>query len=222
MKDHMSIEGEVFGVIASIPFRTLDKNCDSISSAYIRVGCRWFEPIQEDMMQKTIRETRQIVIDQMLKEVDLTYGMAILEPSAGVGNLANGILRAQPELNVTNIDCIELNGDMCKILREQGFKTIHGDFLKIKPTRKYDLVIGCPTYKDNVDMEHIIHMYSFLWEGGTLVALTHPCWTVENSERQKQFRSWLSDKNYHMKMLTDMSFVEEYETQPSMILRIEK
>jgi len=209
-------------VIASAHIITLNRKCEISTFTYIRVGGPWFESMMEDMMQNTIRETRQVVIDQMMNEVELSDGISILEPSAGIGNLANGILRVNPELSVNNIDCIELNGDMCIKLNVQGFNTIHGDFLKINPTKKYDLVIGCPTYKNGTDMDHIMHMYKFLKSDGKLISLTHPIWTVENTERQKQFRRWLSNKNYYMKMLKDFSFVENYETQPSMILVINK
>jgi hypothetical protein len=46
--------------------------------------------------------------------------------------------------------------------------------------------------------------------------------TTHNSERQVKFRKWLEEKNYSMKMLTDNSFVEDYKTQPSMIITIKK
>ena len=65
-------------------------------------------------------------------------------------------------------------------------------------------------------------MFSFLKKGGTILSLTQPNWTIRNNENQVKFREWLSNKNYSMKMLKDNSFVENYETQPSMIIKIQK
>ena len=57
-------------------------------------------------MEQTIRKTRQLVIDQMLKDVVIPDDSHILEPSAGEGDLALGIKGKFPSAKV---DCIELN-----------------------------------------------------------------------------------------------------------------
>ena len=170
-------------------------------------------------MEKTIRETRQVVIDQMLSGLSIPELSLILEPSAGSGNLADGIRR---KYNNVIIHCIELNKELQMQLHYKSYPLMGADFFKIDPNPRYDFVIACPTYKDNIDVEHIMHMYDFLKPGGQIISLTHPAWTTHNSERQVKFRKWLEEKNYSMKMLTDNSFVEDYKTQPSMIITIKK
>ena len=76
--------------------------------------------------------------------------------------------------------------------------------------------------KNNVDIIHIMHMFDFLKNGGTLISLTYPLWIMNNGENQTKFRKWLENKNYTMKMLIDNSFVENYKTQPSIKLIIKK
>jgi len=170
-------------------------------------------------MEKTIRKTRQIVIGQMLDGINIPNGSLILEPSAGSGDLVEGIYNHNSQ---SIVHCVELNRELKTELLREGYFVIHSDFLAMTPHPIYDYVIACPTYKNNVDVEHIMHMYDFLKPGGTVISLTHPAWTTHNSEKQTFFRIWLEDKTYSMKMLFDNSFVENYETQPSMIITIHK
>jgi hypothetical protein len=65
-------------------------------------------------------------------------------------------------------------------------------------------------------------MYECVKPGGSVVSLTAPHWMIKNSERQIKFRKWLEDKNYYMVMLKDYSFVEDFKTQPSVIIKITK
>lgn len=170
-------------------------------------------------MEKTIRKTRPIVIGQILDGVIIPENSLILEPSAGSGDLVDGILSKYPTVNV---DCIELNKELREELLLIGYNVIGNDFIKQIPKPIYDFVIACPTYKNNVDIEHIMHMYNFLKPGGKLISLTYPSWTMQNLNHQRVFRKWLEDKQYSMKMLNDFSFIENYETQPSMIITIYK
>lgn len=172
-------------------------------------------------MEKTIRKTSLNVVNQLLKECKFDSNISILEPSAGSGDLIDGIVYYYPFLSL-DIDCIELNKEMRDQLKAKGYNVVGEDFLKFSSDKKYDYIIACPTYKDNIDVEHIMHMYRFLKVGGSVVSLTSPYWTTRNSARQRTFREWLADKKYYMKMLPDFSFVEDYDTQPSMIINITK
>lgn len=161
-----------------------------------------------------------MVIDQMVNNTSYFDGFPlILEPSAGTGDLVEGILSINPNVK---IDCIELNKEHRNELRKKGYNVIGNNFLTEKPNPIYDFVIACPTYKDNIDVEHIMHMYEFIKPGGMVISLTHPAWTTQNSERQVNFRKWLTDKSYWLKMLEDNSFVENYKTQPSSVIYIYK
>lgn len=58
-------------------------------------------------MEKTIRITRQIVIYQILKHISLNNNKEtkVLEPSAGKGDLVNGILKVYPNID---IECVAI------------------------------------------------------------------------------------------------------------------
>jgi phospholipid N-methyltransferase len=177
-------------------------------------------------MVKTIRHTRENVIKQMLNGVSPHPNNAhILEPSAGEGAIVEYLMK---HYHPKSIDCVELNKEKREILKSKGFNVVGEDFLKFDTEKRYDYIIATPTFKNNVDIEHIMHMFKFLRtpkpfeKGGEIIALTYPEWIMKNAEHQIKFRKWLEDKYYSMRMLTDMSFVENYKTQPSMIISIKK
>jgi len=171
---------------------------------------------------KTIRDTSEDVVIQMLEFCPIQAGSRILEPSAGKGFLLYHMANLLPIYHTFEIDCVELNKENLEILKENGYNVIGEDFLEMKyyNHKKYDYIIAAPTYKNNIDVEHIMHMYKYLRRGGRIVSLTHPTWTTNNSERQQRFRKWLEDKDYSMVMLKDNSYIEKYKTQPSMIIKI--
>ena len=73
------------------------------------------------------------VADQMIEAADLTPDMAVLEPSAGMGHLADRIRQAGAEPDV-----IEISADRRELLEEKGYTTqAVDDFLDLKPREFY-------------------------------------------------------------------------------------
>lgn len=155
----------------------------------------------------------------MLHNISLRDGASILEPSAGVGLLADGIIRKNP--NVA-LDCVELNKECQEELKKKGYNLVGSDFFRFTPDKLYDYVIGAPTFKDNIDVEHIKKMYECTRGNGHIVSITSPYWLTGNTERQVNFRKWLEDKTYSLEMLPDFSYIENGETVPTAIIHIEK
>ena len=83
-------------------------------------------------MEKTIRKTRKIVIDQMLGDINIPTRSLILEPSAGSGDLVEGILPYYVKGD-NPIHCVELNKELRETLINKGFTVIGSDFLQLKP-----------------------------------------------------------------------------------------
>lgn len=160
-----------------------------------------------------------MVVDQMLEDVLSFHKLKVLEPSAGSGNLVDCLMKINKTMSV---DCVELNKELRQELQNKGYNVIGSDFLAMEPNPIYDLVIAAPTYKNNVDILHIQHMYEFLKPNGKLISLSYPAWITGEASFQIEFRKWLRTKKYSMRMLEDNSFVENYRTQPSLILTITK
>ena len=166
---------------------------------------------------KTIRKTRPMVADQMMKFTDMKEGDQILEPSAGYGDLADGIVRYNPGVS---IDCVELNKERRDTLLEKGYNVVGNDFMLLRSNKKYDWVIAAPTFKDNIDCDHVVKMYDHLALGGKIVSIMSPQWMIGSSDRQVGFRKWISNKRYEIGMLEDNSFMEDGNTVPTLIVKI--
>lgn len=82
--------------------------------------------------------------------VDFIYsGFDILEPSAGVGNLADAIKSKYIDYakNV-KLDCIEINYELAEYLKAKGHTVFNCDFLTYETSKKYDLIVMNPPFKD--------------------------------------------------------------------------
>lgn len=133
--------------------------------------------------------------------------------------MAKGILKHNFNIE---LDCIELNSECKKALKEKGFNVIWSDFLDFKPKFLYDRVIGAPNFKDNIDCAHVMKMYECIKPGGSVISIMSPLWMTQDSQLQIEFRKWLCDKNYSITMLPDNSYIEDEKTVPTILIKIEK
>ncbi len=168
---------------------------------------------------KTIRETSKQVIDALLKNIKLNDNDRVLEPSAGFGLLADGIIEANPNVN---LECVELNKTCQETLIEKGYKIVGNDFFLFKPSYQYDYIIAAPNFRDNIDCKHVMKMYDLVKEKGTVSSIMSPYWFTGNSELQIEFRQWLQNKNYTIEMLPDNTFMENGNTVPTIVIQIKK
>lgn len=175
---------------------------------------------------KTIRETPNYVLSKFELLIRLNYygsqKYRFLEPSAGSGRIADMLKKFDD--CTKDLTCVELNNDLCNILKDKGFNTIHSDFLNynVDNTEKFDIIVAAPPFKGNIDLKHIMHMYEMLAENGFIISLTSPYWLTNNEPLQVEFRSFISDKIHQLELLPDNTFVEKGKTVPTAILFIEK
>lgn len=72
--------------------------------------------------------TPATVADEMIEAAGIEPDMAVLEPSAGMGHIADRIRAAGAEPDV-----IEMSGDRRELLEAKGFNVIASDFMEIQP-----------------------------------------------------------------------------------------
>lgn len=174
---------------------------------------------------KYIRETSDKVADIIIQTAGIEFNQntSILEPSAGDGKLIDRLFETyvlnKEEINIT---CVELNKEKYECLVSKGYSAYNQDFLSFKSINKFSRIIACPPFKNNIDLEHIKHMYDLLQYKGIMVSLTSPHWVTNNETTHVEFRKWLEDKDYYFKMLPDNSFMEKNKTQPTGLLKIIK
>lgn len=194
---------------------------------------------------KTQRETPDFVIDKLISKAYLTDNISLLEPSCGSGKIIDRIF-TNYEFKGINTTMVELNKQKFSdsintvlkfsntfIKTESGFiingnnsfEVYDADFLRWSyenHTHKFDRIIACPPFKNNIDIDHIMTMYHLLGKKGIMVSLTKPLWIYDNSSFSIAFRKWLEDKDYQFEMLPDNTFIEKYSNVPTAILTIVK
>lgn len=170
---------------------------------------------------ETKRDTSPEVVDLIFNQIDYPKDyFKVLEPSAGEGILLDYILPKLP--NILQVDVIELNSDKVDKLKSKGYNVIGRDYMNTKITTPYNLILACPPFRDNVNLEHIQKMYNEVVEGGTILTLCNTQLINDNTEKSIQFRKFLNSVNYSITMLPDNSFIERYKTVPTILIKIKK
>lgn len=167
----------------------------------------------------TQRETTPEVAKELLSYTNIKPSDLVLEPSAGIGNVAKVIRDLNPEVN---LDCVELNKEKRDKLKESGFNVVGADYFLYKAMDKYDWVIGLPNFQGSIDCKHVAKMYHDTKKGGTVVSLMSTTWIEGDEIIHKSFREWLSDKDYEYSPLINNPFKENGKTVPCIIIRIRK
>lgn len=166
-------------------------------------------------------ETPSTVIKEMFEHLpDLTRVSSILEPSAGQG----AIIRALNEITDIVPDCYELMDINVQILNKSNlkFNLLGSDFLQ-HTGKKYDLIVANPPFSNNQDIDHVMHMYNHLNDGGTLITIMSPSWTFGSQNKQVKFREFLDyDTTSHYVELPVGLFKESGTNIKTMLVVIEK
>ncbi len=125
--------------------------------------------------------------EQLVELAEIEPGTAVLEPSAGTGNL----LRAIRQAASVAIKAVEINYQLAEGLRASKLAddVICRDFLEMTPEADgtFDRVVMNPPFVNGADIEHIIHAMAFLNPGGRLVAI------CANGPRQREKLQTIAD-----------------------------
>ena len=115
---------------------------------------------------------------RMLGLVDWRSVFAVLEPSAGKGDLADAAKTFVEKARRRNvhidkghcfIDCIEIDPDLALILKGKGYRVIADDFLTFQTHKQYDLVLMNPPFSDGD--RHLLKALDLMERGGQIVCL---------------------------------------------------
>jgi protein-L-isoaspartate O-methyltransferase len=146
---------------------------------YVLKNAEDFKKFQEaletgvSMNQRTAKQafyTPAALAQQMIKLANVQPHDRVLEPSAGIGNIAGWMVQLGAE-----VDCIETDPVAVKHLRELKFNVIYEmDFLKVPPKAKYDKIVMNPPFAKGQDVKHVLHALRFLKPGGRLVSIVSP------------------------------------------------
>ncbi|OZB98047.1 methyltransferase [Paenibacillus sp. XY044] len=166
--------------------------------------------------------TPKTIVQYMIEMADIQDGETILEPSAGNGNILDGITQYTMEEGLgVNLEALEWNYRLSEILELKQYKIVGNDFTEFEPNNLYDKIIMNPPFEKNQDVEHVLKAYECLKDGGKIVAIMSPHWTFASDSKSVQFREWLSDKGTTEK-LPEGSFKESGTGVNTVLVVIDK
>lgn len=132
--------------------------------------------------------TPKELAQQLVDKLQLTERDKVLEPEAGIGNLA---LLAADVVGVDNVTCYELQSKHCATLRKLGFDPIESDFLSVTPTRRFTAVVMNPPFEKQQDIDHVMHACKFLAPGGRLGAIMSASLLFRSNKKTVAFNEFL-------------------------------
>lgn len=127
------------------------------------------------MFGKQFYPTPIELVDQMRCMIDWTRVSAVLEPSAGSGAIAENIC---PKFSskysgckepARLMDCVEIDPELCSMLRGKGLSVQQADFLEWSSYTRYDLIAMNPPFENGA--RHLLHAIDLMQNGGQIICL---------------------------------------------------
>lgn len=145
--------------------------------------------------------TPNIITDQLIELAEIENDMSILEPSAGNGNIMESITNYTKQNNITiHLKGLELNFGLVDILKLKQYQVKQGDFLELTHHSMYDRIIMNPPFSNLQDIDHVLHAFNCLKDGGKLVAIMSEGSFFRNDKKSLQFREFLSNHGYSIEL----------------------
>lgn len=134
---------------------------------------------------------------KIIKLAEITPDDICLEPSAGMGNIAQFM---------PNCDVIELHEDNRKTLIDKGFNLIHDDFLTFIPEKKYTAIVMNPPFSKGQDIDHVTKAIEMAER--VVVAITSASVMFRNDKKTEAFRKLVAYYGGTIEELPAESFKE--------------
>lgn len=163
------------------------------------------------------------LINKMLSNLDFKYVKTVLEPSAGRGDLVEGITkqfdntRNYRNTKKYDIDLIELDENLRYILQGKNYRVIADDFLSFDTFKKYDAIIMNPPFS-NGD-KHLLKAIEMQQNGGKIVCILN-AETLKNpySNTRKDLITKLEKFNAKVEYIQDAFTTSERKTSVEIAL----
>jgi hypothetical protein len=159
-------------------------------------------------------ETPRAVVERMLELVPMKQGATVLEPSAGLGAIVRVLREYNQEAFFT---LIEKNHDRALSLEKEFGESIHvavvcGNFLDFPSSSDvlngYERIYMNPPFEEGQDIEHVVHAYNILVEGGKMIAVMSEGVFFRRDRLATEFRNWLDVVGGRDEKLPEGSFKE--------------
>lgn len=148
-------------------------------------------------------DTPVALAEEVVTRGNVADGMTVLEPSAGLGRIANAAREA-----FATVECFELDQARAQQLVDAGHKVEQGDFLEVEADARFDRVLMNPPFSKSADIKHVRHAFDFLKPGGRLVAIMSPGFTYRQNRSHVEFREWVEAQGGIVEPLPEGAFRE--------------
>lgn len=143
------------------------------------------------------------VVDRVLELAAIERGMTVLEPSAGLGNIARALRTAGcPTM------CVEIDEKRAVALGADGFPSvIVADFLGVTGLANFDRVVMNPPFAPaQADIDHVLHALNFLKPEGRLVSVMSAGVMFRSNAKTIQFLALVDEMGGTIERLPEGSF----------------
>lgn len=110
---------------------------------------------------------RKVIDDILQHRFSVLACKRILEPECGTG----AIMEALRRLGATDIYGVEVDALRAATARAKGFTVLNANFLETVFDKPFDMVVMNPPFYGQHYVKHVLHAWSLLAPGGTLVAI---------------------------------------------------
>ena len=141
------------------------------------------------------------VAQQMIEAAGIEEGMSVLEPSAGMGHIAEQIRETG-----VDPDVVEFSADRRELLEAKGFNVVANDFMEA--SGEYDRIVMNPPFSGRRDAEHVRHAFDLLKPGGRIVAIMGEGVFFGQDKKAESFREWLDSVGGSSEKLPDGTFID--------------
>lgn len=163
---------------------------------------------------------------KLVKYADITHGAIVLEPSAGIGGIADMVREEIKEncLKDVQIHVCEVNYTLREVLglKDYDFASSENDFLKREPVAEYDAIIMNPPFENGLDTEHIQHAFKFLKNGGKLIAVMSASTMHKSTRKFVDFQEFVCNNGGYTEKVEAGTFKESRTMVASEILIMRK
>lgn len=147
-------------------------------------------------------EALDFIVDEF--DLEIEKNSKVLEPSAGVGNIAKYL---KDKFNA-DVECVEYNYTLRNYLERNGFNVVGDDINNLSGDKKYDYIFMNPPFEKKQDILHTTKCFNeHLNSGGILISIMSGS-TMQNSHKiNQQFKDMVYENGRYCQ-LPDKSFKE--------------
>ena len=160
-------------------------------------------------------ETPVSVAGKMVFAAQISSGHTVLDPSAGLGVLADLILEWESDIT---LHVVEKVPEIRNLLTFKKLEVIPiDDFLNADFNVAYDRIVMSPPWDQGVDMQHVMAAAELLNPGGRLVALVSQKSLERKDHKGKLYRSWIENTGTSTVVIPLTEFNKMYGTNGVML-----